>query len=315
MADRIADEAILEAAQELHDKAFDMAVYERDEAKNAILVDGGQDLGYDPPTDEEIREQLEWVVGRFREFLSPCPRDFDQLIAKVKKIEAAFGADADVPGGTAAGVLADSTRQLGGWDGELAKNLTENFLRPMPVIAANQGKLASYLRDHAEKMQSVYECGRQNALTIAKRGIEALDAITICRSTDLMIALAALIAAKPLPGPVLTAATSMVVQLTNAGVVAGSDIGGPFAEQDDKLPIGGDTVEQVMDHVWDALNTSRKRIFEEEGYLMDALKQTERAVLPAASGRTDNGTALLPMRPKISGATDEEITKGLRHRG
>lgn len=314
MTDNITDEAIIDKAQELHDKAYDKAVYERDEANGVHANQNNPEvlIFNDGPTDDEIREKLSWVVDRFRETLKPFPRDFDPLIDKIKAIETAFGQEEDSFGDPDLGMIETSANYMAQWEGALSTNFNEKFLGPMPIIAANHGKLASYLRDHAEKMKSIYESGRQDALNIAEKGVEAIDAINDSNGKDLMIALAVLIAAGTLAGPALGVASApLAVQLANAAVIAGSVLGGPFVEKGEEVPLGGDTVEEVMNNVRDALDASAKRIFEEEGYLLDALKKSEGEVFPQTSGNLDGHTALLPQQPKVFTATDEELTAGL----
>ncbi|GAA4896518.1 hypothetical protein LX16_1349 [Stackebrandtia albiflava] len=310
MVDNITDEAILDAAHELRRKAIEKAKDERDDNRPSASMT--QWTGRGPgPSDEYIEEQAEWIVDAFRKYLKPFPRDFDPIIEKMKSVEAAFGEEDDSFGNPDLGMIEVSANYLAQWEGALAISLRENFLGPFPVIAANHGKLASYLRLHMQMMKSIYESGRQDALDIAEKGQEAIDAITDCKGSDLKILLAVLIAAGTLMGPVLGAAqAALSAQLFNASIIAGSVLGGPFVKEGPTVPLGGDTVEEVMDNVREALNKIGERLAEEEGHLLEALKKTQGEVSDVVSLNMEEATPLLLMPPKI--ITDPgDYTKGL----
>lgn len=312
--DYITDEEIKAAAHEVERRAFAKACEERDSdnADMTILTEGAFDSN-DGKTDDEIRAELSWIRPRFDEFLSPYPRDFDEFIPKMKNVAAFFGQEKHAFGDDRFKWIDSSEKYVGEWEGELATNFTDYYLRPIPSIISNQGKLAHSLYENAWAMKSIYQGGRQDARDIAKQAVEAIDAIKDVKGIEsLKIMLAAVIAATALAGPALTAVgASTTAQFMNAGIAAGSIMGGPFLKDGKELPLGANTVEEVLDNMRAALDKVDERIRREEDTVIEALKKTDEVAYPRVTGDNKKTTELVPMLPDLQGRTRDEIKAGL----
>lgn len=315
--DYITDEDIKHWAHEVERKAFEKRCKERDsdEADETILTEGMPiDGPADTLTDDQIREELKWVRPRIEEFLKPYPRDFDDFIQKMKGVAAFFGQEKNSFGDDRFKWIETAEKNVATWEGALATNFTDYYLRPIPTIVSNQGKLAHSLYENAWAMKSIYQGGRQDARDIAKQAVEAIDAIKDVKGIEsLKILLAAVIAATAIAGPTMTALAvgGNAAQLANAGIAAGSIMGGPFMKEGKELPLGANTVEEVLKNMDDALKKVEEKIKKEEDTVIDALKKSDSVVYPLAGGDSKKATELVPMLPKLLTATKEETTKGM----
>lgn len=314
MVDNIPDEQLIKTAEHLYDRTLAKSKEERDaqQADLAVIYAGSPDAP-EVMSDDEIKEQLEWLVPAFKDFLSPHPRDFDDPIEKLGGIQTAFGgSDQHLENGEL-GMIAVAKDNMSKWEGDLATNFVENFAMPLEKIAVNQGKVVGWLQLHLQYMKSIYQRGRQDAEDIAKQGTEAIDAISDSRGAEsLTVLLAAWIAAGTVAGPVLGALKAAIgVQLLNASVVGGAVMAGPFTKDGPPLPMGADTVQEVMDNVRSALQEARKRITEDEKKLTEVIEKNFALILPSVLNVPADSTALVPMEPGIASVKADSISDGL----
>ncbi|ADD41834.1 hypothetical protein [Stackebrandtia nassauensis] len=328
------DKELEDAVNKLVEVAKKKAQEEADQARRS--VEGkksfeGDVLEY-PYTREEVTKMIEdgakEIKERFAAVYTPKPDDFDTMISRMQQVEAVLGAyepskntTKETPvigGGGDLELLRTSVSDMSDWQGKLKNAFVDNYLTPFPRITVTQGGLARFLRHQAEWMQAIYKRRRYDAKKTADQGVEAIEAIDDSKGSEAAIALAAIIGLATLLGPM---GSSLAFGLGTSAVVAGTGIGAEFIEEDKEVPLGADTVQGVIDNVYKALEESDKTMVEEEGKVLDALKQIEGVVYPLVMGPDiDKGTELTPMRPAIVDTMDvEELKDGItvydRHPG
>lgn len=328
------DKELEAAVDKLVEAAKKKAKEEADIARRSVegkMSFEGDRLEY-PYTREEVNKMIEdgakEIKDRYATIYTPNPDHFDTMISKMQAVEATLGAytpskntTKDTPvigGGGDLELLRTSVSDMSDWQGKLKNAFVDNYLTPFPRITATQGGLARFLRHQAEWMQAIYVRRRYDAKKLADQAVEAIEAVGDSKGSSAAIALAAIIGLATLLGP---AGSSLAWALGTSAVVAGTGIGAEFIEDDKEVPLGADTVQGVVDNLFKALDESDKTMVEEEGKVLDALKQIEGVVYPLVMGPDiDKGTELTPMRPEITKVLDvDELRDGItvydRHPG
>lgn len=314
MTEAVTGTQITDAAKEVVEVARKKATIEAQKDKKQK---GGFGPNLGPGLSQELTEKelaaieegVDWILERYESYLTPAPDDFDLLIEKVNIVAGAFGKSKDEFAETDLGMITIAQDYVGEWEGALADNFNENFLSKMPGIMENQGLVAKLLHDQAVKTKSVYVTRRENVLEIAEETVTAIEAINDSKGTELGILLAAIIAA----GTFMTLGTGTFA-LVGAAAIAGSTLGGPFAPgEKEKVPLGADTVEGVINNMRDALDKLDKNVGDEENTLIEAMERTDLTVYPEVYGQEENrkATHLLPIKPNLVGASQTDIKSGL----
>ena len=326
------DDEIRSSVDKLLEAAEDKAL----EQSNKRWIDGNGQGHHEPPSDarkKQIKEECEALKERFEEILTPHPKNFDDLIKTTKKVESALGVfavdkdldtNSDRIGGDADFGLVDTAKGdiQQNWDGALRNELVEKYLTPLyPNIIATQGSLARYLREHAEIMKRIYERRRRDAKKIAEQGTEAIEAINDSKGSDLKLVLSIIGAlvgfGAAVAGPFASGvAGPLAIGLSSASWSAANAIGGNFIADDKKeVPLGADTVREVVENIYEALKKSDETMQDEEGEVLESLQHIEVAIYPMTMGSNEElekGSDLAPMWPKLHDLLSvDELRKGL----
>ncbi|MFD0560152.1 hypothetical protein FB566_4146 [Stackebrandtia endophytica] len=313
MADPVTDTEITEAAKEVVDAARKKVTAEAAQRKKG----GGFGSNLGPGLSEQltdadraaIEEGLSWIVERFETYHTPHPKEFDLLIEKMDIVAAAFGKSDKGFAETDLGMITVAQEYVSEWDGALATNFSENFLSKMPIVMENQGLLARLLHNEMLKTKAMYETRRKNAVDIANDAVKAIEAINESKGIGLKVALAVIISV----GTFMTLGTGTFA-MVGAAAVSGATIGGPFIPEDkEKVPLGADTVEEVLDNLREALKKLDEKVDEQENTLIEAMERTDLMVYPEVYGQDKNekATHMLPIKPRLMGASQSEIESGL----
>lgn len=332
MSEELDDETIRESVEKLLEAAKEKAL---DEA-NDRWIDGNGQGHHNPPSDatkKRIDEELESLKERFEDILSPRPKDFDELIKTMKKVEGDLGVfeaskdldeNSDRIGGNADFGLADTAKGeiQKDWDGRFRNELIDKFFTPFyPNIIATQGGVARFLRQHAELMKMIYIRRRHDAKKTADDGVTAIEAINDSKGSDLKLLLSivgGLIGlGTAMAGPFASGiAGPLAMGLSSAAWSAGNAVGGNFIKDDKEVPLGADTVQGVVENIYKALKTSDETMQDEEDALLKSLKAIEVKIYPLVMGSNEDlfkGNDLIPMKPAITqvGLKPEELRDGI----
>ena len=324
------DEDIRDAVKELVKAAYDKAIEQATEQ----WTDPGGGGHRNTPSDEQkenYRKQGEELKQRFEEILSPKPEDFETLISIMNAVQGSLGAyeatkdtssdPVRIAGDDGFEQASTAMVELTGWGGELRNQFLDNYLVPLfPGIVSTQGNVARFLSQHARLMKRVYERRRRDAKKIAEQGQVAIEAIVESKGSDLKLFLSIIGGlvgfASAAVGPFIGTAGSLGVGLSSAAVSAASAIGGNFIPADgDPVPLGADTVKEVVDNIYEALKKNDEIMREEEAEILESLQLLEGVIYPMVGGSdalVKAGSDLVPMQPKIFTVTDpKDLREGV----
>ena len=252
----------------------------------------------DIPSDDWINEQVEWVKPAFKKFLEPDPAVFDGLSSDMRKVADTFGWN-NGSRDQRLGHIKDARDNLSDFKGAFVKDLRD-WLRPLDEsVCGNTGKVAHMLDKNAHGLRETYAHGRKQALKIAKQANEAYDSLTDCKGSGIAILLAILTVGTSLLTPLLP--SNKGVEVAAAAVSEGLSEASDLTEDED-VPLGGDSVDEVADNLRDALKKARKSIENGEKGVRNALRDTYDSVSGAMDGNS-NVPVNLPF-PKVWDADD-----------
>lgn len=295
----VSDDELTAAAEAVFEAALDKAKSERDFAESSYgFYDPRRVNRPDFPSDEEIQEQLEWIPGRFEPYLTPDSRDVEYLVNEMGGVATVFNApgnelvDADLS--TAYGIVEERAT---GWEGAAGENFA-TYVASLPAIMANHGRVANMLQIEAQKMVELYKTRRKSAKDIADQTVQAIEAINDSNGAFLEALLAVVIV-----GGTMVGLGGGGLAIAGAAVASGATMGGPFLpEEKEPLPLGADTVAEVLDNMKKALDELDISLDEQEDILIDAMQYNESVIRPEISDEFGRETLLLPMRPELAGA-------------
>lgn len=309
----IDEDTLVNAAKELHDAALKKAKKERlrQIAQSTRVGPHGEPMGNTSDkkgirSESEIEDDLEPVVDWFKEYLKPDPNKFEPVIEKINKVETAFGNDDKGYANADLEALDTAKNEMQSWSGDLSDKFTRSYLEPAPIVAKNQGAIATNLRFNLAATKAIYMAGRQDALEIAKKGKEAIDAISDCDGAALKIALAI---ALGLLGPagVLLSGASTAVKLVHATIQSAGGSGSGFVKEGKEVELGGDDVKEVIANVKDALKKIDERIQKEEDHVTEQLTKVNDTLGDLYSDHSTQ-SPIVSAAPPMKGLDGKEIT-------
>jgi hypothetical protein len=182
------------------------------------------------------------------------------------------------------------------WRGTAAEQFTENFLSPFGQIRLNQIGLVDELTVALEAERKILEESRRNIVQIGDGTLTALNALDD-GGTDWGMILTVAGAVVGVVGAVATGGTSLAI--TFALIGGGISVAGAAVAE---ASVHGDTVEDVITSMDDAIRKLKEAIADEEDILVRALTQDVDTVYA-------NWDNLQPPRPYVADATASDLSE------
>ena len=297
---------------------------------------GGRPAVYTPmkPGDKDwlaIKNDLSWLIDVFDQLSRiPGPEKSEQLAASVSAVVGTDslvdpgGKDAEIPigdkgfdatGGLLGDRAMDGRDNIAGavedWQGSAAYSFKNNFLKDLPSTIRNQTALGTVLRDTAVANAGLMLAARKDSQELARKAKEVLDAYdpadtgqsdgvtTGFAVVAALTTIAAGVAAIALPAaPAAAGALTVLAGIGSAGALAD--------EKKEPIGLGADTVEGILDKIFDAYLKIINGIRDAEDILIN------KVILPNAGVTHDHTDMFVPSRPDIAGASPERIRKDFR---
>ncbi|ADD43968.1 hypothetical protein [Stackebrandtia nassauensis] len=300
----VTDTEIKDAAEKVRETAVSKGKSERDKAEgDYTIMNPDSMIRPDFASDEEIEEQAKWIPGRFEPYITPNPLDIETLVKRADTIATVFNCSGNnLTDSRLSGAYEIAMTRSDEWEGKAGENF-EKYMASLPTIMGNHGKVANMLQIEAQKMIELYKNRRKGAKDIADQAVKAIEAIDDSKGEGLEFLLAVIITIGTFVG-----LGGGGLAIVGAGVASGATLGGPFLPDDkEELPLGADTIEEVLENMKKALDELDKSITEQEDTLIDAMKFNESEIRPHISDDFGKETLLLPMRPELAGADVKTI--------
>lgn len=255
----------------------------------AKLIDEFGMWAFEEPVMRAITAFCEAIPPRFEWFTH---RDPDRLTAMLGDLNY-------VKTGLSEGVTAKIdlvTADVQDWRGSAAEQFTENFLSPFGQIRLNQIGLVDELSTALQAEQKILTESRRNIVQLGDGTKTALEGLDDGGSSWGMV-LTVAGAVVGVVGAVATGGTSLAI--TFALIGGGISIAGAAIAE---AEVQGETVEEVITSMDDAITKLREAIADEEDILVRALSQDVDTVF----ANYDN---LAPKRPYVADVTAGDLSE------
>lgn len=281
-----------------------------------------QFIGLDEPTPSraELEDATAYICDQYVQVMKqPHPREFDPPAAKLREVAIAYGASSKSSGIDLGfgdpdfNALRTAPIEMRPWRGEFGEAMRYDYLEPLPSIIHNHAGVCLYQLDRTITLGHIYARYRWDAWNTATQATAAVEALTESHSSDVLIAMAAVISAGTafagIGGVIAAGVVQKALTLGGSALIIGGTLGGALGPSDaPPVPLGGNHPWEVMKNIERAFAVNEQLLEDELADYTNEFENFAEVLDEHTGAKTTPDHPLRPITPTWSGDIEEDLS-------